>query len=177
VRGTVLRTPERVAEAQRLRSEGVILKEIAARIGVALSTVHMWLTDPDGEQLRARKESYRGVCVECGAPTSGGKGRGEKAPQRCGECSSRINAHLLGLRRIAEAEPRRREIAEMYRAGVPLKDIAAHFGIAVGNLGDKLNTMRAQGWDLPRRYSTDRVEAMRSARHGAPASAPQEPSQ
>jgi hypothetical protein len=76
---------ERVAEAQRLRAEGLLLREIAERVGSKVKTVHSWLSDPDLSRLRARHASYGGVCNTCGGPTTGTRGIG-KAPERCAEC-------------------------------------------------------------------------------------------
>jgi hypothetical protein len=76
---------KRVAEARRLRSDGLLLREIGVRMGVARTTVHGWLDDPDGSKLRARKDSYRGVCVVCGGQTDGSNGR-EAAPELCMSC-------------------------------------------------------------------------------------------
>lgn len=79
---------EKVARAQQLRGGGLLVREIAERMGVAKSTVDSWLNDPDGSRLKARKQSYAGECVECGAPTNGSDGHA-KAPKRCSECSHR----------------------------------------------------------------------------------------
>jgi transcriptional regulator with XRE-family HTH domain len=76
---------EREAEARRLRDEGLLGREIAERMGVSTSTVSAWLTDPGGRRLRARKDSYRGICDTCGGSTDGSDGPG-KAPSRCAEC-------------------------------------------------------------------------------------------
>lgn len=75
----------KVAEAQRLRGEGLLMREIAERMGAAVSTVDGWLNDPDLAKLRARKDSYRGECVDCGAPTDGSNGR-DATPKRCDPC-------------------------------------------------------------------------------------------
>lgn len=76
----------KVAEAQRLRNEGLMLKEIAQRMGCATSTVFQYIDDPDLEKLRARKKSYRGACVDCGTATDGTAGP-TKAPARCNRCN------------------------------------------------------------------------------------------
>jgi HNH endonuclease/pRiA4b ORF-3-like protein len=57
-----------VAEASRLRQEGLLLREIGARLGVSPKTVHAWLSDPDGAKACERKQRYRAVCVACGGP-------------------------------------------------------------------------------------------------------------
>lgn len=86
MRGVTVKTPERVAEAQRMRAEGMLLREIAEHFGIAHQTAHYWITDPDGVALRARKDSYAQPCVECGAPTSGSEGRREEP--RCQPCTA-----------------------------------------------------------------------------------------
>lgn len=88
MKGVTMKTPDRVAEAQRLRDAGWLYRQIAESSGVSVSTVHAWVTDPDGLELRARKDSYRGRCVDCGALTDGSNGRGNPA-KRCAECSAR----------------------------------------------------------------------------------------
>jgi transposase len=75
----------KAAEAQRLRDEGLLLREIAERMDAKLKTVHSWLTDPDGSKLRARKDGYRGKCVDCGARTDGSNGPAQAAI-RCQSC-------------------------------------------------------------------------------------------
>jgi hypothetical protein len=57
-----------VAEARRLRHEGLLLREIGAELGVSAKTVHAWLLDPEGSKARERKRRYRAVCVDWGGP-------------------------------------------------------------------------------------------------------------
>lgn len=78
---------ERAAEAARLRAEGLLIREVAERMGVSLSYAHSLLKDPDGSADRARKDSYADPCVECGAKTSGSNGHIEKP--RCVKCAAR----------------------------------------------------------------------------------------
>jgi hypothetical protein len=87
VRGVTVKTPERVAEAMLMRAQGKQLQQIADHFGVSVQAVSAWLADPDGTALRARKDSYSGLCDDCGAPTSGWKGR--RAHPRCVPCSNR----------------------------------------------------------------------------------------
>lgn len=84
-RGTTIKTPERLAQARQMRNEGQLLRQIAARFGVTPGAIHTWLVDPDGEIARARKDSYRGTCIDCGKPTDGSAGR-NKGPTRCNPC-------------------------------------------------------------------------------------------
>lgn len=74
--------------ARELRAQGLIYREIAAELGVARSTVYAWLSDPDGERLRARKQGYAGTCIDCGAPTNGYDGPG-RASKRCVPCNGK----------------------------------------------------------------------------------------
>lgn len=92
-RGITVKTPERLAQAQALRAEGKLLREIAAHLGVHKTTVHSWLSDPEGLAVRARKDSYRGACAECGNPTDGSNGR-DNPSKRCRPCAS---AHAWAL--------------------------------------------------------------------------------
>ncbi len=57
-----------VAEASRLRQQGLLLREIGEQLGVSPKTVHAWLSDPEGSKARERKQRYRAVCVNCGGP-------------------------------------------------------------------------------------------------------------
>ena len=57
-----------VAEAWRLRQEGLLLREIGVELRVSAKTVHAWLSDPEGSKVRERKRRYRAVCVDCGGP-------------------------------------------------------------------------------------------------------------
>jgi len=56
-------------------TENLPLKEIARRIGKAESTVANYLWDPDGSKQRVLRDTYRGTCRYCGAPTSAGDGK------------------------------------------------------------------------------------------------------
>jgi DNA-binding CsgD family transcriptional regulator len=91
---------EKAARARELRDEHGLTH---AAIGQAMAdehgrakpyaskTVHEWLVDPDGSQLKARKNSYRGQCVDCGHATDGSNGR-DAAPERCLSCTQTIHA-------------------------------------------------------------------------------------
>lgn len=79
---------DRVREAQQLRAQGLLLREIAEQMGVAVQTVHAYLSDPDLSKLRARQASYAGTCIDCGRPTDGSDGPG-KAAERCADCRAR----------------------------------------------------------------------------------------
>jgi hypothetical protein len=83
------RTREReraVAHAHRLREQGLLLREIANRLGRSYATVKAYFYDPTGAKGRAVKASYRGRCEKCGRPTSSGDGKG-RARRLCGHCA------------------------------------------------------------------------------------------
>lgn len=87
--------PELRERAAELRSHGHGYNSIARAVGISNSTVIRWL-DPtfNARQLancRATKERYRGVCEECGGPTSGCNGPGTAA-RYCAHCAPGINA-------------------------------------------------------------------------------------
>lgn len=89
MRGITTKTPERVAEAQRLRAEGTSCRMIAERMEVSYQTISSWLNDPDLSKSRARKKRYAGLCVDCGARTSGSEGR--RTELRCNGCANRMS--------------------------------------------------------------------------------------
>jgi DNA-directed RNA polymerase subunit RPC12/RpoP len=81
-----------VAEASRLRREGLLLREIGAQMGVSAKTVHAWLSDPDGSKARERKSRYHdGVCRDCGGPCYRywSDSRGGYTAWRCQKCERR----------------------------------------------------------------------------------------
>jgi transposase len=100
---------EKVAEAQRLRVEGLKLREISERMGVAISTVQDYISDPDLSKHMERRRRYGGKCVDCGKGTDGSRG----AAERCLACSQRHRheARKWTSKRIVEAI---REFAERY---------------------------------------------------------------
>lgn len=76
---------ELVTAAVDLRAQGLIVREIAERLGVSRSYAYELLTDPDGTRAKERKARYAGECVDCGAHTSGSEGR--RAEPRCRACA------------------------------------------------------------------------------------------
>ena len=89
---------ELLAEATRLRAEGLTHRQIAARMGKAHGTVRGWFSDPDGSKARALKKSYAGSCKDCGMPTDGGNGPNNQST-RCIYCAR-------GIPRPQAAKPR-----------------------------------------------------------------------
>lgn len=107
---------EKVAEAQRLRAEGLKLREIAERMGASVQTVGAWISDPDLSKQRQRRQRYAGRCVDCGKPTDGSNGSA-KAPKRCLDCTRRLN------------EERDARVLEAWGRGDTAPDIAVREGL------------------------------------------------
>lgn len=94
---------QRVAEIRRLRDdEGLLLREIAERLGIAISTVQDYYTDPDGSKARARKAKNHGVCIDCGAETRN-SGSAKYVPERCRACFDARPKKYWTRERIIEA--------------------------------------------------------------------------
>ncbi len=96
-RGVLMKTPERVAEAQRLRADGLTWRAIGERLGVSYKTAHGWVNDPDGSRLAARKETYRRTCEDCGASIGGYGGGGGAQPRWCNSCAAPHRADALRI--------------------------------------------------------------------------------
>jgi Homing endonuclease associated repeat len=83
-------TPERrkrVAEARRLRAQGLLQREIQEKMRLSRSAVSDLLTDPWREKAQARRARYGGTCQRCGAPTDGSAGPSTPPPTLCGKCA------------------------------------------------------------------------------------------
>lgn len=81
-------TAERLALARRvatMRAGGMFHRDVAETLGISRSYAAELASDPDGSRARARKDSYRGACIDCGRPTSGSNGT-TGAPERCAAC-------------------------------------------------------------------------------------------
>lgn len=93
---------ERRAEAARLRAEGLLWREVADRLGVAIPTAHAYVADPDGSKSAARKRSYAAACERCGGATDGSNGRA-KPVRVCQACRSRSGAPVDERRAMSRA--------------------------------------------------------------------------
>ena len=87
-------TPERAAlkqEALRLREHGWGYNRIAKHLSLSSSTIVRWTNAEAADRQRAKarelKNTYRGSCIDCGAPTSY-SGHGKDDPSlRCLTCA------------------------------------------------------------------------------------------
>jgi predicted transcriptional regulator len=114
------RREELYPEIKRLREEeGLMWKEIAAHIGLSLSTVHDYYCHPTHEEDRARRLKYTGTCRECGARTNNG-GAASGPPEVCLQC--------------LQPEWTKEQIIEALRdwgddhGGIPPREVDTHVG-------------------------------------------------
>jgi hypothetical protein len=89
MKGFNTKTPENLARAQEMRAQRIPVGEIANALGVARSTVSVWLNDPDLAKAKARRESYSQPCQDCGKPTDGSGGFKEQRT-RCRGCQAQF---------------------------------------------------------------------------------------
>ncbi len=93
---------DRVAEAQALRAEGLLVREIAEHMGVAVSTAGAYLADADLSKQAARRARYAALCEFCGNPTDGSGGF-KKQRRACSECITWPREAIIdAIRRWAE---------------------------------------------------------------------------
>ena len=118
------------------------------------------------ERCRKAQHNEREACVDCGGPTKFGARNGYSktgiAP-RCQACTT--------ARTQAEWAPYRRMVEEMWAEGLTARQIGEALGWEMKNPGARISTLRSRGYDLPRRYSDDRIatcvlngESLRKAR-------------
>lgn len=78
---------ERVQQVAALRAEGLLYREITARLGISTSSAHAYAADPAGEKDRARKAKVFGLCPDCGAKLVNG-GSAIPPGTRCTACKN-----------------------------------------------------------------------------------------
>ncbi len=118
------------------------IAQIAQRLGRSPATIRSYLYDPDGAKARRVKESYRGACSRCGAPTSGsGPGRAKRI---CARCNGHARAQWQPTR-IAEAL---RAWFELYGRAASSTDLSRAYARSQvpRDGGARLRRLQA-GWD------------------------------
>lgn len=162
----VPRRAELAPVARQLRAEGLIYREIAARLGVSKQAVVEWCDDPDRSKIRARRARYGGTCVDCGGKTTGDKGPG-KPHERCAGCAQ---DYFLAE---GEAASRlfREEIVAMWREGLTIARIADELGWKRNSMRAYITRLRREGIPLPYRRASEsdatRREQKRRGREAA----------
>lgn len=107
---------ERVAEAQRLRAEGLKFREIAERMGLPISTVDSYINDPDRAKQQARFARYGGTCPQCGGPRKGHHGLKITDENWCQKCRTSEPHSVERARRNGAGKPRRWSDEQILRA-------------------------------------------------------------
>jgi hypothetical protein len=143
---------EKVQRAQRLREQGVKHREIAEQMGVSLSSVRHYLHDPDGSKMRARKDSYRGICQDCGAATDGSNGAAA-APNYCWECAPAHHA-IWTCERIVE---KIHEWAELYGRPPGVMDWSPNHARRHPSLSQELKQRKIERFGVGRWPSVEAV--------------------
>lgn len=131
---------ERAKEAVTLRSQGLTAREIGEALGISRAYASELYTDPDGEKLRARRDSYRGTCENCGAATDGSNGR-EAAPSLCCHCAPAVNTTLALRGRGPVVTPALSFLAEPHH----MMDVCRHLKISPTHTSVMLNRLMHYG--------------------------------
>lgn len=110
---------EAIQGALELRAKGLKLREIAAELGIGLSTAGEYVTDPTGRAKSDRmRKAGATACADCGGPTAGFYHRVE----RCAECARALQRRIVRERTIRWLELR--------NAGLNNKQIAEREGVS-----------------------------------------------
>lgn len=126
---------EKIALCHKLKGEGLSVREIANRTGIARATVGDFLLGD--EHRHAVQDARAPKCPDCGEPMR--NFHPGRPSRRCGSCVS------------AEATEKREQIAAMWTEGKTIPAIAEAIGTTPDTIGVEMCRMRADGWDLPYR--------------------------
>jgi hypothetical protein len=122
---------ERAEAVHRLLSQGYNGIEISRMLSLSRSYTYSLIHDPTGEQDRARKDAYAGVCEDCGNPTNGSDGPG-KAPKLCNHCAPKREKYWTRERvieaiqlwaRLHDGKP---PVATDWLVGAAMRDVGGH---------------------------------------------------
>lgn len=134
------------ARAAEMREAGLLIREIAAELGISRGYAAEVIRDPDGSQRRARLATYSRPCPECGAAMTGsGPSHGAKL---CASCHA--------ARQHAEREWTAEKIIETFQA------FEAHYGRPPVALDTPLGLSPSQA----SRLSATRVAETRAIQDG-----------
>ncbi|MBA2350048.1 MAG: helix-turn-helix domain-containing protein [Solirubrobacterales bacterium] len=91
---------QRRHKVAELRNQDLTYAQIADRLGVARSTVHRDLADPDREVARAARARRTATCPGCGGPMS--PSEGGDGPDACWDCALELRRGAARLRVVVE---------------------------------------------------------------------------
>jgi transposase len=148
---------EKVAEAKRLKAEGLRHREIAERFGCTTSAVTKMLNpnvtewnrrDSARPERKAAKAQWNRDnpprCPECGRP----KGNHTKLCQDCWDAHESERLHARATR-----------IVDWWAEGLSLREIGARLGWTANHVQVQIHKLRAAGYPLPYRYRWNRKVA------------------
>ena len=137
---------DRAARARELRSQGLVLREIAEQLAVSVRTIARWtnpqLAERDRHRSRAAKQARRRPCERCSQPLAYDRTRG-----LCVTCQ-RGDAH----RRVER-------VAALYQDGHEPPEIARHVGLSEGYVDNLLVGLAREKRIQPRWTLRDRRTA------------------
>lgn len=135
---------EKVAQACELRGQGLLVREVAERMGVPVSTVGHWLSDSGLSKQRARRGA---------------------ASVRCSRCDKKLSAAALLCRDCRSRDRHDRDcgVAELWAQGLTMPQIAAELRLPYGTVADSIVRMRKAGRDVSHRYQVSPLRDAPSA--------------
>lgn len=99
-RTTSREVAQRRGKVATLRDQDLTYAQIADRLGVARSTVHRDLADPNREVARAARARRTATCPGCGGPMS--PAEGGSGPEACWDCALELRRGAARLRVVTE---------------------------------------------------------------------------
>lgn len=81
-----MKRADRAAQVATLATQGLNGIQIAEKLGISRAYAYELLSDPEGIEVRKRKDSYRAPCPQCGTLMDGSNGRSGQ-PSLCSACS------------------------------------------------------------------------------------------
>lgn len=151
-------TEEQVAKARQLRARGWKYRDIASHLGLRdYQAIWRHLNPERQRTIEQRRQAeknawsdanYHKPCPRCGTPIR------KNRHGVCQSCRTELDN--------AQRRSRRSLIAELWRQGKLIREIASALDSTPGSIGAEMAHMRADGWDLPHRRTPSRT-----GQHGA----------
>jgi transposase len=136
-------SPDRVAHAQQLRSDGLLWREIAERLGVSPRTIARWTSperaERDRQRSREAKHTRRRPCERCSRPISY-----DRAGGLCSRCGH------------DDAQARVQQVAALYETGREPLAIARQTGLSASYIRTLLSELARNTRVEPRWTLRDR---------------------
>lgn len=143
----------RILEARRLRRQGLSYPRVGERLGVSGATVFRWLNQGAEERHYAQRRAWKRDNPERVAMHKR-RARAKAGPERrrtvCPGCAGPMYPGSAMCRPCTMKATTERRVA-LWATGASRRQVAAEVGMSIGALSEQMATMRAAGWDLPRR--------------------------